>query len=59
MYLGVLPIFSLVQKFVLGPRLILRVREHHAKLAADSDAGVSMTSIVFQDRIHVSTGSGV
>ncbi|KAG2037995.1 hypothetical protein BDR03DRAFT_357355 [Suillus americanus] len=58
-YLGILSIVSLVQKYVLGPRLILSVREHHAKLAADSDAGISMTSIVFQDRIHLSTCSGV
>ncbi|KAG1788655.1 uncharacterized protein HD556DRAFT_847995 [Suillus plorans] len=58
-YEGVLQIPMLVQSFVLGPRLILSVREHQAKLAAESDAGISMTSIVFQDRMHVSTGSGV
>lgn len=59
MYLGVLLIFELVQKFVLGPHLILTVREHHTKLAADSDAGISVNSMVFQDRIHVSTSSSV
>ncbi|KAG2158736.1 uncharacterized protein EDB93DRAFT_1245969 [Suillus bovinus] len=58
-YQGALQIFVLVQQFVLGPRLVLSVREHQSKLAADSDAGISMTSMVFQDRIHVSTSNGV
>jgi hypothetical protein len=34
--------------FVLGPRLILSVREYHAKLVARSDEGTGMTSIYFQ-----------
>ncbi|KAG2101557.1 uncharacterized protein F5147DRAFT_655207 [Suillus discolor] len=37
--------------FVLGPRLILSVREYHAKLVAYSDAETSMNSIVFQEHI--------
>ncbi|KAG2341270.1 hypothetical protein BDR05DRAFT_965752 [Suillus weaverae] len=56
---GVLRIFLGVQMFVLGPRLILSVREYHAKLVAGSDAETSMTSIVFQERVHVPTGSTV
>ncbi|KAG2337479.1 hypothetical protein BDR05DRAFT_952623 [Suillus weaverae] len=56
---GALRIFLGVQMFVLGPRLILSVREYHAKLVADSDAETSMTSIVFQERVHVPTGSTV
>jgi len=56
---GVLPIFLGVQMFVLGPRLILSVREYHAKLVGNSDAETSMTSIVFQERVHVSTSSTV
>ncbi|KAG1774447.1 hypothetical protein EV702DRAFT_1269913 [Suillus placidus] len=56
---GVLQIFLGVQMFVLGPRLILSVREYHAKLVAESDAETSMTSIVFQERVHVPTGSTV
>ena len=48
-----------VQMFVLGPRLILGVREHHANLVANSDEGISMTSIAFQERVQISTGSGV
>jgi len=48
-----------VQMFVLGPRLILGVREYHAKLVAKSDEGDGMASIVFQERIHITTGGGV
>ena len=44
---------------VLGPRLILSVRECHAKLVAYSDADTSMNSIVFQEFVHVSTSSTV
>ncbi|KAG2341231.1 hypothetical protein BDR05DRAFT_965622 [Suillus weaverae] len=56
---GVLQIFFGVQMFVLGPRLILSIREYHAKLVAGSDAETSMNSIVFQERVHVPTGSTV
>ncbi|KAG2103770.1 uncharacterized protein F5147DRAFT_275486 [Suillus discolor] len=48
---GTLPILLDVQMFVLKPRLILSVREHHAKLVADSDAETtSVKSIIFQER---------
>ncbi|KAG1795302.1 uncharacterized protein HD556DRAFT_1526678 [Suillus plorans] len=57
--LGVVQIFEVVQMFVLGPRLILGVREYHAKLVVDSDAATGMTSIAFQERVEISTGSGV
>ncbi|KAG2341202.1 hypothetical protein BDR05DRAFT_965555 [Suillus weaverae] len=56
---GALEIFLGVQMFVLGPRLILSIREYHAKLVASSDPETSMNSIVFQERVHVSTGSTV
>ncbi|KAG1748431.1 uncharacterized protein EDB91DRAFT_878893 [Suillus paluster] len=56
---GVLQIFLFVQMFVLGPRLILGVRHYHAELLAGSDAGTAMTSIFFQERVHVSTCSSV
>ncbi|KAG2360802.1 hypothetical protein BDR07DRAFT_1610556 [Suillus spraguei] len=56
---GILQIFSGIQMFVLGPRLILSVREYHAKLVANSDAETSIRSIVFQERVHVSTSSTV
>ncbi|KAG2341243.1 hypothetical protein BDR05DRAFT_965660 [Suillus weaverae] len=56
---GALQIFLGVQMFVLGPHLILSVREFHTKLVTDSDAETSMTAIVFQERVHVSTSSTV
>ncbi|KAG2103752.1 uncharacterized protein F5147DRAFT_775878 [Suillus discolor] len=56
---GAIQILSVVQMFVLGPRLILSVREYHAKLVAYSDAETSMNSIVFQEHVHVSTSSTV
>jgi hypothetical protein len=58
-YYGLLEIFQVVQTCVLGPRLILGLREYHAKLVADSDAATGMTSIAFQERVHISTGGGV
>jgi hypothetical protein len=48
-----------VQMFVLGPRLILSVREYHAKLVTNFDAETSMNSVVFQERVHVPTSSTV
>ncbi|KAG1770987.1 hypothetical protein EDD22DRAFT_12179 [Suillus occidentalis] len=56
---GGLQVLLVMQMFVLGPRLILSVREYHAKLTAGSDADTSMTSLVFQERVHVSTSNTV
>jgi hypothetical protein len=56
---NILSIAEVVQMFILGPRLILGVREYHAKLVANSDEATGMASIVFQDRIHIETGGGV
>ncbi|KAG2103716.1 uncharacterized protein F5147DRAFT_808690 [Suillus discolor] len=56
---GALQISLVVQMFVLGPCLILSVREYHTKLVAYSDAETSMNLIVFQERVHVSTSSTV
>ncbi|KAG2053721.1 hypothetical protein BDR06DRAFT_439703 [Suillus hirtellus] len=58
-YFGLLQILEAVQSFVLGPRLILGVREYHAKLVANSDTATAMTSIAFQERVHISTDNGV
>lgn len=58
-YFGVFNTIQLMQMFVLGPRLIISVREYHAELMADFDAGIAMTAIAFQERGHVTTGSGV
>ncbi|KAG2053904.1 hypothetical protein BDR06DRAFT_1008273 [Suillus hirtellus] len=57
--LGLLQILEVVQMSVLGPRLILDVREYNAKLVDDSDAATRMTSIAFQERVHISTSSSV
>lgn len=58
-YTGFTQIFIFVQMFVLGPRLVLSVREYNAKLVTDSDAATAMTSIAFQEHVHVATSSSV
>ncbi|KAG1796270.1 uncharacterized protein HD556DRAFT_1535438 [Suillus plorans] len=58
-YLGFAQIAYMVQLSVLGPRFILSVREYHAKLVADSDTATAMTSIAFEERVHVETNSSV
>ncbi|KAG1856666.1 hypothetical protein DFJ58DRAFT_338006 [Suillus subalutaceus] len=54
MYLCICQISLLVHIFVLGPRLILSVREHNAKLVGDWHSATGMTSIAFP---HISTSS--
>jgi hypothetical protein len=44
-----------MQMFVLGPRLILSVRQYHANLVDGSDVGANMISMAFQERTDVST----
>ncbi|KAG1798949.1 uncharacterized protein HD556DRAFT_1440010 [Suillus plorans] len=56
---GALQILSAVQMFVVGPRLILSVREYNAKLVAYTNAEATMDSIVFKEHVHVSTSSTV
>jgi hypothetical protein len=58
-YLGVVEIFLLVQMFVLGPRLLLSVREYHAKLVAIPETESNITTIAFQEGIYTSTGDDV
>ncbi|KAG1831463.1 hypothetical protein DFJ58DRAFT_823886 [Suillus subalutaceus] len=58
-YNGFAQIFQFAGMFVLGPRLILGVREYHAELVANSDTGTAMSSIAFQEHVHVSTSSSV
>lgn len=53
-YAGLLEFVSIAQMFVLGPRLILSIREYEAKLVTDSDAGIDMPPIVFQEGSDVS-----
>jgi hypothetical protein len=49
----------LTQMFILGPRLVLSIREHHARLIAYSDATTTMTSVAFQESDYVSTSGNV
>ncbi|KAG2153706.1 uncharacterized protein EDB93DRAFT_1327217 [Suillus bovinus] len=58
-YQGLFVMFRFVQMFVLGPRLVLGVREYHAKLLNDSNTATGMTSIAFQEPVHISTRSSV
>jgi len=58
-YDAVLQIALMIHMFMLGPRLILSVREYHAELVAKSDAGTRLTTFVFQERVRVQTGGGV
>ncbi|KAG2034005.1 hypothetical protein BDR03DRAFT_966291 [Suillus americanus] len=55
-YSGVWSITHILQMFVLGPRLILSIREYHTKLMARADRGTMMTSIAFQAGGDVLTG---
>jgi len=54
-YYGVRQILSVMQMFVLGPRLILSVRQYHANLIDNSDAGTDMISMAFRERTDMST----
>ncbi|OAX32402.1 hypothetical protein K503DRAFT_870169 [Rhizopogon vinicolor AM-OR11-026] len=58
-YNGFIQVVLVVQLFVLGPRLILSVREHNAKIVANSDEGTAMTTMAFPERVEGSTGSDV
>ncbi|KAG2153022.1 uncharacterized protein EDB93DRAFT_237275 [Suillus bovinus] len=59
LYSGILEVAQVLQMFVLGPQLILSIREYHAKLVAGSDEGTHMTSIHFQAGGDVLTGGDV
>jgi hypothetical protein len=39
-----------VQMSVVGPRLVLSIREYHAKLASNSEEGIYIATIAFQER---------
>lgn len=59
MYTGALEVIEAVRTFVLGPRLILSIREFHAELVANSDEGTGITTIAFNERRQVSTDTSV
>jgi hypothetical protein len=58
-YLGLAQNFIVTVMCVLGPRLILGIREYNAKLVAKSEGGPDMSSIAFQEHVHVSTSISV
>ncbi|KAG2127893.1 uncharacterized protein EDB93DRAFT_195700 [Suillus bovinus] len=58
-YAGALRVARVLQMFVLGPRLILSIREYHFKLTARSDGETGITAIAFQALGQVSTDSDV
>jgi hypothetical protein len=58
-YGGFNEIAQMAQMCLLGPRLILEVREYHANLIANSDEGAGMATIVFQERIQITTSGTV
>lgn len=58
-YRGILQLVMLFQMFVIGPRLILNVREYHASHLANSGEGINeMPTIFFQELIRVPSGNG-
>ncbi|KAG2036225.1 hypothetical protein BDR03DRAFT_960564 [Suillus americanus] len=59
LYYGVSLISALLQMFLLGPRLVLSVREHSTKLVADYDEATGMTTIAFREHAPVSIDGGV
>jgi len=54
---GVFQIATSLQMFVLGPRLILSIRQYHAKVVANHDGGSYMTTMLFQERTYEATVS--
>ncbi|KAG1741866.1 uncharacterized protein EDB91DRAFT_317917 [Suillus paluster] len=58
-YYGIVQMSTLMQMFVLGPRLILSVREYNANVVTDSEEAPCVSAIAFQERTYVSNGSSV
>ncbi|KAG2357152.1 hypothetical protein BDR07DRAFT_1421248 [Suillus spraguei] len=58
-YSGIWSIAQVLQMFVLGPRLILSIREYYAKISDRADGGIGMTSIAFQADGGALTGRDV
>lgn len=44
---------------MLGPRLILSVRDYHAELVVDSDVGAGTSTIAFRERVPASPDGDV
>ncbi|KAG2092655.1 uncharacterized protein F5147DRAFT_779593 [Suillus discolor] len=59
LYYAVALLSALLQMFILGPRLVLSVREHSTRLVHDFDEATGMATLAFQESAVVSTGGGV
>ncbi|KAG2095098.1 uncharacterized protein F5147DRAFT_718762 [Suillus discolor] len=58
-YYGILQLAQVMQMFILGPRLILSIREYHDKEMTQSDERTDTSTMVFQGLTQKSTGSSV
>ena len=58
-YDDVLQVVSVVQMFILGPHLILSIRQYHARLVEGSQTWTDVTTIAFRERTIISTSSGI
>ncbi|KAG2119078.1 uncharacterized protein F5147DRAFT_196963 [Suillus discolor] len=59
-YRGILELVTLFQMFVVGPRLILSVRECHAEFLVQSEEGIfELPAIASQDPLQVPTSTNV
>ena len=58
-YNGISQISLVMQMYVLGPRLILSIRQYNAKVVANSEEAITMASITFQVHSQMSTDHGV
>jgi len=56
---GVSQISLVMQMYVLGPRLILSIRQYNAEVVANSEEATTMASIVFQGHTQMSTDHDV
>ncbi|KAG1809813.1 uncharacterized protein HD556DRAFT_1435540 [Suillus plorans] len=59
LYYAVALVSALLQMFLLGPRLVLSVREHGTRLVDDSEGATAMTTVAFQECTLASTDSGM
>ncbi|KAG2369147.1 hypothetical protein BDR07DRAFT_1371709 [Suillus spraguei] len=58
-YGGVTRVFSLMQMFIVGPRLLLDIRRYHARRVADSNVETVMSMMVFHEHTQVLTSNDV
>jgi hypothetical protein len=57
-FAGILRVARVLQMFVLGPRLLLSVREYHTKIMAKSEGGTGMSAIAFEAGYVPTDGAG-